>query len=188
MNWEAVGAVGEIVGAFAVVLTLGLLLIQLRRSTQAMSEANRLNRAAALDRHSESIGRWRSRLAEHEDLARLWFEASRDGELTEIELLRVHNLWIDFVNTQRSNYVRAVTVGDTGLTRQSVLSVALEAHESRTFRDMWQNIRGWTELACPEYVSAVDTELTRVEREGNRNYVNRPTSLFEQMRRKTGVE
>jgi hypothetical protein len=35
MNWEAVGAVGELVGAFAVVLTLGYLAVQVRQSTMA---------------------------------------------------------------------------------------------------------------------------------------------------------
>jgi len=35
MNWEALGAVGEIVGAVAVVLTLGYLAVQIRQNTQA---------------------------------------------------------------------------------------------------------------------------------------------------------
>jgi hypothetical protein len=35
MNWEAAGAIGEIVGAIAVVATLIFLVIQLRHSTQA---------------------------------------------------------------------------------------------------------------------------------------------------------
>ena len=40
MNWEALGAIGEIVGAIAVVLTLGYLAVQIRQS-------NRSSRAAA---------------------------------------------------------------------------------------------------------------------------------------------
>ena len=35
MNWEAAGAIGEIVGAVAVVATLAFLAIQLRQNTQA---------------------------------------------------------------------------------------------------------------------------------------------------------
>jgi hypothetical protein len=41
MNWEALGAIGEIVGAIAVVLTLGYLALQIRQNT-------RLLRATAL--------------------------------------------------------------------------------------------------------------------------------------------
>ena len=35
MNWEAIGAVGELLGALAVVLTLGYLAVQVRQSTMA---------------------------------------------------------------------------------------------------------------------------------------------------------
>ena len=36
MNWEAIGAVGEVLGAGAVMITLGYLAVQIRQSTQAM--------------------------------------------------------------------------------------------------------------------------------------------------------
>jgi hypothetical protein len=36
MNWEALGAIGEIVGAIAVVLTLGYLALQIRQNTNAV--------------------------------------------------------------------------------------------------------------------------------------------------------
>jgi len=39
MNWEAVGAIGEIVGAFGVIVTLGYLAIQIRQNTKASRAA-----------------------------------------------------------------------------------------------------------------------------------------------------
>ena len=45
MNWEAIGAIGEIIGAAAVALTLGYFAIQLRASKDAAADANRLERA-----------------------------------------------------------------------------------------------------------------------------------------------
>jgi hypothetical protein len=45
LNWEAVGAVGEILGALAVVLTLGYLARQVHFAREAAADANRLNRA-----------------------------------------------------------------------------------------------------------------------------------------------
>jgi len=56
MNWDAVGAMGEVVGAAAVVLTLGYLALQMRQSARAqnvetyermMSGYNQLNVARA---------------------------------------------------------------------------------------------------------------------------------------------
>ena len=39
MNWEAIGAVGEILGAIAVLVTLGYLAAQIRQNTRAMRAA-----------------------------------------------------------------------------------------------------------------------------------------------------
>ncbi len=49
MNWEAISAIGEIVGALAVVITLVYLAIQIR-------EQNRESRAAAIDSLSQQWG------------------------------------------------------------------------------------------------------------------------------------
>ena len=42
MNWDAIGAIGEILGALAVVLTLGYLAIQVRQNTHGMKVAAKL--------------------------------------------------------------------------------------------------------------------------------------------------
>ena len=44
MNWAAIGAVGEIVGAIAVVATLGYLAIQTRHARQAVELRAELTR------------------------------------------------------------------------------------------------------------------------------------------------
>ena len=48
MNWEAISAIGEIVGAAAVVLTLGYLAIQIRQSTKL----------ANADAHERAVEYW----------------------------------------------------------------------------------------------------------------------------------
>ena len=45
MNWEAIGAIGEIVGALAVGLTLAFLAIQVRHAKEAAADTNRLERS-----------------------------------------------------------------------------------------------------------------------------------------------
>ena len=42
MNWEAIGAVGEIVGAIAVIATLAYLAIQVRQNTNSVQGAAEL--------------------------------------------------------------------------------------------------------------------------------------------------
>jgi hypothetical protein len=40
MNWEALGAIGEIVGAAGVIVTLGYLAVQIRQNTTVVSTSN----------------------------------------------------------------------------------------------------------------------------------------------------
>ena len=170
MNWTAVGAIGELVGAGAVMLTLIVLVFQVRRSTKTMEESNRLGRASALDRHSDSIGRWRGRLAENEDVAQIWAIGRKDGDLDEIGKMRLNNLWIDFVNTQRANFVRANIVGEVGLARQAVLSVAAEKSESKTFQYEWDVSRPWHALASSDFVKSVEEEATNLQKGEDKLY------------------
>jgi hypothetical protein len=141
MTITELGALGEFIGAIAVVVTLIFLSVQVRYSARAMDETNRLERASALDRHNDSVSRWRGRLMENEELARIWLAATNDEELAEIEVLRLNNLWIDLLNTQRSNFARARAVGDNGLAHQAVLAVVNESYGSRTLLDAWKAAR-----------------------------------------------
>jgi len=78
MNWEAAGAIGEIVGALAVVITLVYLAVQLRQN--AMSQRATVEQQIATGL-SESF-----RINADTDIPRIWALAYRDfAELTEIE-------------------------------------------------------------------------------------------------------
>ena len=48
MNWEAIGAVGEILGALAVVGTLAYLATQVRYAKATATDSNRLERASGV--------------------------------------------------------------------------------------------------------------------------------------------
>ena len=159
MNWDAIGAMGEVVGAIAVVFTLFFLVIQLRLNTKAMQESNVFQRAQALDRHTESVSKWRGMLAENEDSAALWLKALTDHELSSIEHLRLSNVWVSFVNTQRSNFERATAVGEEGLATMTTKSVAAEIVGSQTLKGHWDRAAPWHALASPKFVERVNLEI-----------------------------
>lgn len=54
MNWEAVGAIGEILGALVVAITIVYLAIQTRLNQRATEENIRLTRAQAKQMSTES--------------------------------------------------------------------------------------------------------------------------------------
>ena len=159
MNWEAIGAVGEVVGAIGVIVTLLFLVIQLRRNTKVMQESNIIERAVALDRHTDSVSRWRTVIAENEELATIWLKALTDEELNDVEGIRLNNLWINFLNTQRSNFERALMVGEKGLATQATKSVAAEIVGSQILKKLWERASPWHALASPEFVKWVEVEM-----------------------------
>ena len=164
MNWDAIGAIGEVIGALAVVTTLLILLIQVRQNNKSMIEANALQKAAAISKHAESIGIWRSQFIQSRDTMTLWL-AMRDGkELDRVDVARFDNIWVNFINTQRSNFVSANVVKEKGLAAQAARSVAVELSSSPYFLESWNNTKPWHLLASPEFVEAVDSEFSNASR------------------------
>ena len=75
MNWDAIGAVGEIIGAAAVVATLAYLALQVRASTKE-SEANHFSVNAGQNAEV------RTRFIEHADV---WIRGNAGDELSAAE-------------------------------------------------------------------------------------------------------
>ena len=65
MNWEAVGAIGEVVGALAVVATLIYLASQIRQNMMS-------NRNAALETISAQNAAWLSLITQDAEVARIY--------------------------------------------------------------------------------------------------------------------
>ncbi len=73
MNWEAIGAIGEIVGAAGVIATLGYLAIQIRQNTQSV-------RASAFQEAIRDAARITEHLVHDAELTRIFFAGRRDFE------------------------------------------------------------------------------------------------------------
>lgn len=98
MNWEALGALGEIVGAAAVVLTLIFLTVQLRQNTKAVEEARRATVSQLYQFRANMHMDGMLRMAESSGLSFIQIQekAIREGleSLTkeEKEVLRLHSV------------------------------------------------------------------------------------------------
>ena len=73
MNWEALGAIGEIVGAIAVVVTLVYLATQIRQNTKAVQ-------AASVDSSISAINATRQSVYEDPELMVLWTNGLADPD------------------------------------------------------------------------------------------------------------
>ena len=109
MNWEAIGAIGEIVGAAGVVVTLLYLAVQVRLSRQATDVNTQVNRAASAARSQDANSELNQLLASNaglsELLSRALEQASFDG-MSPAEVFRLHVLMRAAVQIMEATYFR----------------------------------------------------------------------------------
>ena len=167
---EVLGNLGEFIGAIGVVVTLVYLSIQVRHSrtsieasNTATRENNRLTRAAVMDRYNEVVSRWRGRLVENEEVAAIWNAALNGEPIEGVDAVRFEHLWVDWINTYRSNFRRADAVGDEGLKRQAVRSVVTWMQDCPLFLEMWEWSRPFNEDSSMDFVKAIDGALVATD-------------------------
>lgn len=86
MNWEAIGAISEMVGAIAVVITLAYLALQIRQSTRA-------TKAAAVSASHLSLRENRHAILASAELSSL-FESGSTNPMSLTELERKRFVWM----------------------------------------------------------------------------------------------
>ena len=108
MNWEALGAIGEIVGAVAVIATLGYLAVQIRQNTRAL-------KASTHQSLSDSTIRFQAVSPDNAEVARIRVAGNKDLSLTTIGVQVVEA--VDTVSDKRFGQrkrcrLRAVWLGN----------------------------------------------------------------------------
>ena len=93
MNWEAIGAVGEIIGASAVVISIVYLSVQIRQNS-------RVSKAVAIQSWATAAALEKSAIFSDPDLAALIVSASIADEDSDLKnKLRVHTYFTQLFNT-----------------------------------------------------------------------------------------
>jgi hypothetical protein len=102
MNWEAMGAIGEIVGALSVILTIGYLAVQVRYAKSATTDQNRLVRAVGVlemnrdmvanDEHRLSVVKNWGLTEDYERMARTL--GVSESEASKVDFTNVYYFWL----------------------------------------------------------------------------------------------
>lgn len=93
MNWNALGAVAELVGALGVVASLAYLAVQIRQNTQHIDFNTRAIRASTFQSFSDTFGHFEDILLENRDLGQAWVKGLDDEEeLDSSEWILFNNL------------------------------------------------------------------------------------------------
>ena len=100
MNWTAVGAIGELVGGAAVIITLLYLAVQIRLNTKATRAQATAYVASELERTVLSV-------AENTELAEAFVKAAQGADLSPVERARLLFWWGAYARTSESHVLQA---------------------------------------------------------------------------------
>jgi len=147
VNWEAIGAIGEVVGAIGVILTLGYLAVQIRANTAALKAEG--SRASRVSGTPMSVA-----IVQNGEAARIFNAGLADfDDLTLEEQTRFSFLLGDMIANTSSRYteVELGILSEAEFAEDTLrIAVLLKAPGGRAF---WKRFSGWFPSGFREYVT-----------------------------------
>lgn len=101
MNWDAIGAIGEILGAAAVVVSLAYLALQIRLQ-------NRESRIASVTQQTDQWNALLASIAQSGEAAEIWARGLRGDALSEGERVRFYAIASSFLQIHEGLYLQHV--------------------------------------------------------------------------------
>ena len=112
MSIQDWGAIGELIGAFAVVVSLIYLAIQIRLNPRQLMQNVELNRLASFERTVETGNHLRELLILNPDLVELVEKGNRSfKELDKVEKIRFDAMYRNILSGFQGAFVRQSVVG-----------------------------------------------------------------------------
>ena len=148
MNWDAIGAFGEVLGAIAVIATLLYLAVQTRHTRTAVEASSNMGTVEA---HS----RFRQSLLGNSELANLLAKANSGAELSEGEEIQIRVLFLElFIACAVGVLTQVSKDGNTPRAEYEYLTAFLKANPSG-FSE-WKQSRSIVEKVVPEFCAEFD--------------------------------
>ncbi len=158
MSIVDLGALGEFVGAIAVVATLIYLTIQVRQSKEAMKENARLARAAVCKQTFEIFAEHRRHIIENADVARIWREGLAGRDLDENDRTRFEQVGEEYIFGMNVAFNLGRAAGYERVLEGMPHTLALTMHKGPGMRVIWKRVRGaLTTVGDSSFADAVDT-------------------------------
>lgn len=159
MNWDAIGSIGEIVGATAVVISVGYLAIQIRKQTQE----SRLSATRELATHYQDI---MNTLIVNDGLAEIYLRGVQDYmSLLDADRLRVALI---FQKTIRLMELQLIHIQKSGVDDSYFISTNLGFEEFMTF----PGVQTWWETSREHFEGSLRARVDKLVVEGKERGYN----------------
>ena len=146
MNWDAIGAVGEIVGAAAVVLSLAYLAIQIRLQ-------NRESQVTAVTHLTEQWNSATLAVAQYGELAKIWTAGLRGDALPENERARFFGISSSVLHVSEGLYLQKIDGRLDPRIWNGVDSRISDLLSTPGFQEFWRIRESWFSREFSEFVA-----------------------------------
>jgi hypothetical protein len=152
MNWDAIGASAETLGAIAVIATLVYLTVQLRQNTRAIEHST--HRGVLDDAHQ-----WMYKMIENPEIAELYLSGMRGDELSSRDRIRFSLL----LNTLFVHWNHALVAGAFEVVNNSQIKGVLSYPGGAAY---WRRTVAKQSISLsPEFIELANSLLEELERE-----------------------
>ncbi len=145
MNWEAIGAIGEILGAAGVIVTVGYLAFQIRQNNRHLAHEAQRSRAQAVRDNMRALA----------DNAEVCVKDGGGETLTATEAFRMERLWFGMLWSYQTSFLQLprhqIMAGGTAIRRMFETMPSL--------RTAWEQDRDSFE---PNFVRYMDENVVNV--------------------------
>jgi len=152
MDWDALGAIGEVVGGVAVVATIAYLAVQTRLA-RISSEASGTLQAI------EWYGRWRTTVMQNSDLAAVLAKADTDQALTEQELVQLQMVYEELFWVVAVSYANSSRAGSFHEAESEIDYLWERLEGSSAAVREWERCRHLLARTSPELVAEINRRL-----------------------------
>ena len=149
MNWDALGAISELVGAAAVVLTLGYLAVQIRQSSKSSRQQSYND---LVTRRADIY----NKMVESDNFTAIAIAGMRGEAMNEIEAQRFTSWMLNYVSHMQDVYLQR----RNGVVEESVWLA------ERQFLAVMMGLPGfvaWWQAATQYYLPEFVTEVAKLE-------------------------
>ncbi len=149
MNWEAIGAAGELIGAFAVVISLIFVGAQIRHSAGAV-------RSAAANDASVAMQNWYLEMGSNRQASDIWFNAmtSPDPLSTHDEFQFMMSMHAVLLGMQNSYFLSQEGTLDAEF-REAITTAIVAVKDLPGMDRYWRQRRGFFHTGFAEYVDSL---------------------------------
>jgi hypothetical protein len=153
MRLQDLGAIGDLIGGVAVVVSLIYLAYQIRQNSKQIEQNSRHVEASMYHATNDAFNRWFALIAQDADLAALWHRTAAGEALKDEELMRVHAL-LSMLFLSYENNFQQIRLGSVTRETFEIARPAIAAVMSRPVVQAWWKRQG-AQLLTPEFRLAI---------------------------------